>query len=115
MRLCDRLAVVDRGTVVAAGRPRDLVADYTDGITVTFSLPDELRERLASVTETIRGVAGVTGVQVDGLRVQVHGPPDVVAPLGKALVDSGVVPDDMDVVRPTLEDVYLRLVSDTDT
>jgi hypothetical protein len=30
------------------------------------------------------------------------------------LVDRGIVPDDMEVVRPTLEDVYLRLVSDTD-
>jgi hypothetical protein len=38
----------------------------------------------------------------------------VVAPLGKALVDEGVIPTDMDVVRPTLEDVYLRLVSDKD-
>ena len=28
----------------------------------------------------------------------------------KALVDRGITPVDMDVVRPSLEDVYLRLV-----
>ena len=114
MRLCDRLAVVDRGTVVAAGRPRELVAEHTDGITVTFTLPDRSRCIRAGVAEALRAVAGVSDVHVEGPRVEVHGSPDVVAPLGKALVDQGVAPADMEVGRPTLEDVYLRLVSDTE-
>lgn len=113
MRLCDRLAVVDRGTVVAAGSPRELVEAHTDGITVTFTVPDA-QPGAPSVAETLRAVAGVTDVRREGLRVEVRGSPDVVAPLGKALVDEGVIPTDMDVVRPTLEDVYLRLVSDKD-
>jgi len=114
MRLCDRLAVVDRGTVVAAGRPRELVASHTDGITVTFTVPDDWPGTHPSVAEVVAAVAGVTDVRLEGRRVKVRGSPDVVAPLGKALVDRGIVPDDMEVVRPTLEDVYLRLVSDKD-
>lgn len=114
MRLCDRLAVVDRGAVVAAGRPRELVAAHTDGITVTFTVPDAQPGLPRFVAENLRALAGVTDVRLEGLRVEVHGAPDVVAPLGKALVDQGLIPDDMEVVRPTLEDVYLRLVSDND-
>ena len=114
MRLCDRLAVVDRGTVVAAGRPRDLVAEHTDGIVVTFTVPERQRGMESSIIEAVRTVTGVTDVRLEGPSMQVHGSPDLVAPLGKALVDSGVVPDDIEVVRPTLEDVYLRLVSDKD-
>jgi ABC-2 type transport system ATP-binding protein len=114
MRLCDRLAVVDRGTVVATGRPRDLVAAHTDGVTVTFTVPEQASSVRPSIAETLREVVGVTEVRVEGPRVHVHGSPDVVAPLGKALVDRGVVPADIELVRPTLEDVYLRLVSKSD-
>ena len=106
MRLCDRLAVVDRGTVVASGTPAELVATHTDGVTVSFSVPPGT----TGLTDALSGVPGVHRVEVSGGVVVVHGEPPVVAPVGKALVDHGVVPADMAVHRPTLEDVYLRLV-----
>lgn len=110
MRLCDRLAVVDHGTVVAAGTPAELVAANTEGVTVTFTAPSGT----TGLLDALRAVAGVHRVDCDGTSVDVHGEPSVVAPVGKALVDHGVVPDDIAVHRPSLEDVYLRLVSRED-
>jgi hypothetical protein len=55
-------------------------------------------------------VPGVRRVDVVGDRVSVHGGRLVPPYVGRALVDRGITPDDMDVVRPSLEDVYLRLV-----
>ena len=102
-RLCDRLAVVNHGRVVAAGTPGDLVANHQDGVTVRFTAR-------GADTGFLAGVPGVRDVETEGGQVLVRGAPTIVPHVGKALVDHGLAPDDMDVVRPTLEDVYLRLV-----
>jgi len=41
-RLCDRVAIVDHGKVIALGRPRDLVATLGAQHVIEFSLGDEL-------------------------------------------------------------------------
>ncbi len=104
-RLCDRLAVIADGTVVAAGTPAQLVAAHTDVVVLRFSSD---RDDIGF----LRSVPSVSGVQRDGNVVEVRGAPTVVAHVGSALVGHGLVPDDMTVIRPTLEDVYLRLVGE---
>jgi ABC-2 type transport system ATP-binding protein len=111
MRLCDRIAVVDHGTVVAAGAPADLVTTHTDGVTVSFSVPGDP----ATLVTALAAVTGVHQVDSDEQSLVVHGEPAVVARVGKVLVDHGLAPDDMAVHRPSLEDVYLRLVSDEES
>jgi ABC-2 type transport system ATP-binding protein len=101
-RLCDRLAVVQGGRVVASGTPSQLVAAHSDGVTVRFTAPEPV--------DFLDGVPGVGSVQRRGDTVIVRGEPSIVARVGRALSEAGIEPDDMDVVRPTLEDVYLRLV-----
>lgn len=107
-RLCDRLAVVNRGRVVATGTPSELVARHGEGVTVTFTAPDVDPRFLASLP-------GVSGVERRGPSVAVLGAPGVVPHVGKALIDHGLEPPDMYVERPSLEDVYLRLVDGGDT
>ncbi len=102
-RLCDRLAVVAAGRVVAMGTPAELVADHCDGVTVTFTGG-------SADLDLLDAVAGVRHVEVAGDRVRVRGGPTMPPHLGKALVDRGIVPVDMDIERASLEDVYLRLV-----
>jgi ABC-2 type transport system ATP-binding protein len=104
-RLCDRLAVVAAGRVVATGTPAELVAAHSDGVTVTFTAARADVGFLAAVP-------GVRRVEVVGDRVFVHGSPAVPPHVGKALVDRGIAPTDMDVERASLEDVYLRLVEE---
>jgi ABC-2 type transport system ATP-binding protein len=98
-RVCDRVAIVDHGRVVAAGRPDDLVADAGVRVRVTG---------LADAAAVARRF-GSTVVDDDGLRVLC--PPDAVPILVAALVEAGgrvhaVVP-----LRSTLEDRFLELVS----
>jgi ABC-2 type transport system ATP-binding protein len=107
-RLCDRLAVINRGRVVATGTPSELVAAHADGVAVTFTAPSTDPGFLASLP-------GVSGVERQGDIVVVHGEPGVVPYVGKGLLDHGLAPPDMHVVRPSLEDVYLRLVDESDT
>jgi ABC-2 type transport system ATP-binding protein len=101
-RLCDRIAVVREGRVVATGTPAQLVADHSDGVTVTFTAVGQL--------PALDRLPGVEGVQLRGSRVAVRGEPAIVARVGRLLSESGIEPPDMTVLRPSLEDVYLSLV-----
>jgi len=101
-RLCDRVAIVDAGRIVAAGSPQDLIAAEPSGVRVQFS---------TSVADVafLEKVAHVTAVKRDGDQVEVDGSGPVLALVAAALVEHGIVPDDLRVERPTLEQVFLRL------
>ena len=101
-RLCDRVAVVDRGNIIALDTPRGLVVRYDPLEQVVFSCDlDEV--------EWLGGVPGARSVTRRGTRVVVEGTGPLLAYVGAALVDRGVTPDDLRVIEPSLEDVFLKL------
>ena len=101
-RLCDRVAIVEAGRIVATGSPQALTAAEPAGVRVQFSTS------VADLT-FIEKVARVADVRRDGDQVEVDGNGPVLALVAAALVERGIVPDDLRVERPTLEDVFLRL------
>lgn len=105
-RLCDRLVVVRAGRVVASGTPTELVARYGGGVTAVFSA-DLDPARLAALP-------GVSSVGSRGGAHEVRGDAAALLHLGHLLVAEGVVPDDLRVHQPTLEDAYLALVGDAE-
>jgi len=101
-RLCDRLVVIQAGVLSATGTPAELVQRYAGGITATFT---------ADVDEaSLAGLPGVTAVARRGSTTEISGEPAALLHLGHALVQRGVVPTDLRVHQPTLEDAYFRLV-----
>jgi len=103
--LCDRLAVIARGRIVATDSPPGLVATYAREVTVRFSTGVSDLDFLGSVPEVSR-----VSRQAD--RVEVHGTGAVLARVAAALVAHGIVPPDLRAERPTLEDVYLALTGE---
>jgi ABC-2 type transport system ATP-binding protein len=101
-QLCDRLAVVDRGRVVATGTPQGLIAEHGGEQLLHFSTdrPD------LSFLESIEWVDSVSR---RGPRVIVAGHGPVLPLVGAELVRNGIVPTDLRVQQATLEDVFLRL------
>jgi ABC-2 type transport system ATP-binding protein len=106
-RLAKRLAIVDRGRIVAQGTPDELKAELRgDAIHV------ELREIDAAsrATSALAGVMGLHEATLDGrtLRARAdHGASAVPAVLS-ALDSAGVGVASVTVARPSLDDVYLR-------
>ena len=101
-RLCDRLAVFDQGRIVAAGTPAAIAEAHGGGTRVRFSGDGaELAwlERVPHVRELRR----------HGPRLEVLGDGPVLPLVAAALVDHGIVPEDLRVEQPTLEDAFLNL------
>ncbi len=103
-RLCDRVAVVDRGRIVALGTVAELVGAHAPGIRIVFT--DEGDAPFSAV----RAIPGVTAVRREGRSVHVDADsaqavPAVVA----ALSGAGAGFSDLQVLPGTLEDVFLAL------
>ena len=99
---CDRLAIMDRGRIVASGTPAQL-KDRIGGdvITLTSDDPAALRDSLA------RRFTDVTIEQVNGtLRIERHRAHEFVPQLVEAA--PGMIRS-VSIGKPTLEDVFIHL------
>jgi ABC-2 type transport system ATP-binding protein len=114
-RLASRLAIVDRGRVVAEGTPDDLKRDLRgDSIHVELDgssngKVDELRDGI-KVTGALDGVETVREVVVNGraLHARADDGARAVPAVLAALEARGVPVASVTVARPSLDDVYLR-------
>ncbi|MDH3519889.1 MAG: ATP-binding cassette domain-containing protein [Myxococcales bacterium] len=101
--LCEQLAIVDGGRVVAAGAPDALKAALGgDVVRIALERPDSARERLARV-EGVREVAQEPGT---AFRVTVQDGPRRLAGLIECVRSCGVL--EVTLHRPSLEHVFLH-------
>jgi ABC-2 type transport system ATP-binding protein len=104
-QLCDRIAVVDGGRVVASDTPQGLISRFGGPVRVSFT-PDGHDVRF------LEQVSHVETVRRRGDRIEAQGSGPVLALVAAELVGRGLVPPDLRVEQPTLEDVFLRLTDD---
>jgi ABC-2 type transport system ATP-binding protein len=102
-KLCDRVAIIDQGKIIAADTPQGLITRYASEVRVIFS---------TKKTELgwLEKISGVKKVMRKGQRVEVKGSGPVLALVAAALVEHGIVPADLRLEQPTLEDVFLKLI-----
>ena len=106
--LCGQVVVMRAGRVIDAGAPADLVDRHARTTTIRFSLPDPP----APLLDELRRLDGVHGVGRAGARVTVCGSRLIIAHVGAALVRWDMVPGDLSVHVPTLEDALLGLLNE---
>jgi ABC-2 type transport system ATP-binding protein len=106
-QLAARLAIVDRGKVVAEGTPEGLKSELR-GDAVYVDLAEAATN--GNVSEALEQVAGVREVAVDGraLRARAEDGGRAVPAVLQALEAHGIAVSAVRVSRPSLDDVYLR-------
>lgn len=103
-RLCDRVAVVDRGKIVALDSPEHLIRSLGAHQRIVFTADPGLDP------DVLTGVPGVVRTEISGDRVTVYGDGDrVVSDVLGALASSGTKARDLRTEQPNLEDVFLEL------
>lgn len=102
--LADRVAIIARGEIVAQGTPEDLGDREHAPAVITFRLPDELPPGEVP----LEGAEGVNG----SFAFASSEPTADLNRLTSWALDRGAELDGLEVRRPTLEDVYLRLTGE---
>ena len=103
--LCDRVAIIDQGRIVATGTPHELVATAASGQAVRFTASQPI-DPLA-----LARLPGLRALRCEGLSV--HFETDEAAPVLTALMAllaaQGAALWELEVKRSSLEDVFLKL------
>jgi ABC-2 type transport system ATP-binding protein len=104
-RLCDRIAIIDHGKVIASGT-RDALVRATLGSDQAVILEAE-----QPVAPTLRARLESLGAKVEGSRVTVLAvdPPDQIRRLLEAFHTEGAAVVDLSLKRASLEEVFLNL------
>jgi ABC-2 type transport system ATP-binding protein len=108
-RLCDRVAVVDHGKVIALGTPRQLIASLGAEHVVEFAVDDQ--SGVALDDRVFRALPSVEDVAHEGgrWRLTVREVHRAVPALLAALSQRGMQPTELATHHATLEDVFMSL------
>lgn len=107
--LCDRVAIVSDGKVVALDTPTALIANESRAVTtVTFSVN-------GADLGFLDRIPGVDSVRLDNRIARISGDGGVAVRVAAALSEHGVLPVDYRTHHPTLEDVFLSRTGRTFT
>jgi ABC-2 type transport system ATP-binding protein len=108
-RLCDRVAVVDQGKVIALGTPRELIASLGAEHIVEFAVSDEPPVTIPE--SLLHSLPSVEGVSRHGehWRLTVREVHRAVPALLGTLAERGAEPTHLTTHHATLEDVFVTL------
>ncbi|HYB75649.1 MAG TPA: ATP-binding cassette domain-containing protein [Nitrososphaerales archaeon] len=106
-RLCNRLAVIDHGKLIAGGTPTEL-KESVGGDTIILSLKDvSLRLRAKEVLTPIQGVKEVVDSD-GGVVAYAKNAGQIIAGIVTSLDRNGIQLSFLSISTPTLDDVFLR-------
>jgi ABC-2 type transport system ATP-binding protein len=102
-RLCDRIALIDAGRVVATDSPAGLIAQVGAEQRVRF------RPSAPVADSVLTQLPGVTDVSHSGGQVTVTGTGNLAHVVTLALVQQQIVPGDLRIEQASLDDAFLAL------
>lgn len=105
-RLCDRVAIVDQGQIIALGTPREIQAQTLGKSMVEIRTEQPMPAEIPDFQE-----ADKHAISADRLTLTVYStrPARTIPELIKWIDQHGLDLDDIHLKRPTLEDVFIEL------
>jgi len=105
-QLCDRLAIIDNGEIVASGTPEQLKAAMGhDVVSVALDGSDA-----AALESALTGLSGLerTVLAPDGLALYVENGASQIAEIVRRIDSAGITVGAISIARPSLDDVFLQ-------
>jgi ABC-2 type transport system ATP-binding protein len=105
-QLCDRLAIIDGGAIVAEGTPEELKAEMGhDVVTVALEGADQ-----AATEAALQGLLGLASIvpERDGLALYIDNGAAAIAEIVRRLDGESITVGPISVARPSLDDVFLK-------
>jgi len=104
-RLCDRVAIVDHGKVIAQGTPRELKQASVDKTRIEVRLAREESDETLKLLEGVSDCRSLNGVYV----LHCQRPPQAIVSLVKHLEAENNELISLEIATPSLEDVFIEL------
>ena len=116
-QLCDRLAILEDGELIAEGTPDSLKAAVgTDTLSIALEQPTDQQKRRAA--DAVRAVGALDAAAVEmtanGIAIHANDARGAATDVFAALTDASVAVSGFDVASPTLDDVFLSLTGEED-
>jgi ABC-2 type transport system ATP-binding protein len=105
-RLCDRVAIIDSGVIIASGSPRELQAKSANQAAIEISLAQPWQGELPAWPHAVRSTLSADGRQI---KVQSEHPARTLVEMVKWVDAQRIDLEDVHLTRPTLEDVFIEL------
>lgn len=112
-RVCDTVGIINHGRMVVEAPREELIARYALPV---FEIEGDSSSpgQIAAWAQTLRAISWVTSVWVDGttVRVVVNNVETAKRELMVLAVQAGLILTRYEMIRPSLEDVFLQLVGE---
>lgn len=117
-KLCDRVAIIDHGKIVALGAPEELKEEISgDAVVLTLPLqePDQQAKTIERAKQLLSSQSFIRDVMArdDGLNVYVDEGSSAVPQILRMLEDGGVKVEGITFTRPSLDDVFVKYTGRT--
>ncbi len=109
-KLCDRVAIVDQGKIIALGSPRELIAELAGEHVIDFSIDDEAEQRPVAAP-WMTELSSVTNARSENgqISLEVTQPHTAIPELLQQVTERGHVLTSLTIRHASLEDVFVKL------
>jgi len=104
-QLCDRVAIMDLGKIIAIGSPTELIDRYSPESNISFRLSREVSHEVLAKIPGVTKVADLNG----GYVLTTGTPQETLVGIFTVAYENEAVADDVSMRRATLEDVFLKI------
>jgi ABC-2 type transport system ATP-binding protein len=101
--LCDRVAVMDRGKIVALGKPADLIERYANETRIRLPQP------LQAEADWLKSIPGVKSVEIGDDFTLIRFDDEDIVPTLQILDQQGISLKGLHIQQSSLDDVFLAL------
>jgi ABC-2 type transport system ATP-binding protein len=110
--LCDRIAIIDHGRIIARGTPNELKRMWNKNIVIDITVspnPDVLIKD--AVKNALNDISGVNYVVMNSNRIRIGVVDDATVEqvLKSLIINIKTKISELNIIRPTLDDVFLHL------
>ena len=102
--ICDRVAIMERGKVAALDKPRNLKETIGGRASIHVRVNASQTKRALAILKEFNGVLGD-----DEIEISANNPWETMTEVSNRLASQGVLTEKVEIVEPTLEDVFMKL------
>jgi ABC-2 type transport system ATP-binding protein len=102
--ICDRVAIMDKGKIVALDKPYALKKTIGGDAAIHIKVKDSQTKKALTILKEYK-----TTVIDNEIRIAARNPWEIMAEVSNKLVSQGIFTEKIEIVEPTLEDVFIKL------